>query len=112
MNLKDVASLTLSLDRLHARVNAGLPVDDGRHSLRDNAHVRAMMSSYAVVKHNDEPVKVMGAASFDGKSIPCARCGGMFEPTEEMLAEYAKKEEQGRFQACALKHKVSDDLLA
>lgn len=77
----------------------------GRHSLSTRAHVHRRMSLYAVRLRPLDAyhqrrfdvrtyslLKVMGAHNVDGKSTPCARCGGMVETTVEMMADYARRD--------------------
>lgn len=94
LNTTDAAFLVRSLHRLERRVGPHDPIDDTRHTWQHEQHERLPMSSYAIMGKDCGNVRtVMGAPSADGGSIPCARCGGLFEPSEEMLAEYAKNED-------------------
>lgn len=92
MNWEDAAHLSLSIQRRRVSLHRGYEIQDERHSLLSNAYARPRMSSYAVTKTAEQALKIMGAISFDGTSIPCARCGGLFEPTPSMPADYAQYE--------------------
>lgn len=85
---KDAVSMFLALQRLKARVRSGELVGTERHSLRDSGFTSKVMSSYAMRVSIKKATKVGEAFSVDGKMIPCAECGGLFEPEGAVREEY------------------------
>ena len=84
LDIEDTASIAMLLnDRRAQAASARLPGDNGI-SLVSKTKRRQRFSSYAILATDEEsesPLTVNGIPTVDGKLVPCAKCGGLLDPT-------------------------------